>query len=206
MEAVAEENSQLPVKQQEHAGFAVRGAAAIIDQLIVGIPLSILLTIMRVSNDAIENYASLGVLVYMTLMTGTRSTTIGKKYFNLQVVRTDDSKMDLTRAFVREIIGKLISYVVLFIGIFWIIFDKQKQGWHDKIAGTYVVYTAPLSRGKKLLANILILVIPGLAFLGILGILLLVILNPKGQLEKARQQQQLQQQIQQNIENQIQTD
>jgi len=29
--------------------------------------------------------------------------------------------------------------VALFLGFFWIIWDKKKQGWHDKIAGTLVV-------------------------------------------------------------------
>jgi len=25
------------------------------------------------------------------------------------------------------------------IGVLWVLFDAQKQGWHDKIASTYVV-------------------------------------------------------------------
>jgi len=29
--------------------------------------------------------------------------------------------------------------VAIFIGVIWAAFDAQKQGWHDKIAGTYVV-------------------------------------------------------------------
>jgi uncharacterized RDD family membrane protein YckC len=28
---------------------------------------------------------------------------------------------------------------VFFIGWFWAFFDADKQGWHDKLAGTYVV-------------------------------------------------------------------
>jgi len=32
-----------------------------------------------------------------------------------------------------------ISGVVLFLGYLWILIDKKKQGWHDKIARTYVV-------------------------------------------------------------------
>jgi len=28
-----------------------------------------------------------------------------------------------------------------FLGIFWVAFDKKKQGWHDKLAGTVVVKT-----------------------------------------------------------------
>jgi len=35
--------------------------------------------------------------------------------------------------------GMEISGVVLFLGYLWILIDKKKQGWHDKIAGTYVV-------------------------------------------------------------------
>ncbi|HNR59128.1 MAG TPA: RDD family protein [Methanothrix sp.] len=25
------------------------------------------------------------------------------------------------------------------LGYIWVLFDKKRQGWHDKIAGTYVV-------------------------------------------------------------------
>ena len=39
------------------------------------------------------------------------------------------------------------SFVVLFLGFFWIIWDKDRQGWHDKIAGTVVVR---LPRGTPL--------------------------------------------------------
>jgi uncharacterized RDD family membrane protein YckC len=33
----------------------------------------------------------------------------------------------------------VISVIVLLIGVIWAAFDANKQGWHDKIAGTYVV-------------------------------------------------------------------
>ena len=29
---------------------------------------------------------------------------------------------------------------LLMWGFFWIAFDKRKQGWHDKLAGTVVIY------------------------------------------------------------------
>jgi hypothetical protein len=28
----------------------------------------------------------------------------------------------------------------LSIGFIWVTFDRKRQGWHDKIAGTYVIY------------------------------------------------------------------
>jgi uncharacterized RDD family membrane protein YckC len=36
--------------------------------------------------------------------------------------------------------GYLISIIPLFLGFAWIAIDRRKQGWHDKIAGTLVVY------------------------------------------------------------------
>ena len=39
----------------------------------------------------------------------------------------------------REIIGKIISSIIILLGYIWILFDGQRQGWHDKIASTYVV-------------------------------------------------------------------
>jgi len=42
---------------------------------------------------------------------------------------------------IRDVVGKFISAAVLLIGYIWMLFDKNSQTWHDKIAGTYVVYT-----------------------------------------------------------------
>jgi uncharacterized RDD family membrane protein YckC len=41
-------------------------------------------------------------------------------------------------ALVRALAGAF-SIIVLFLGILWIAFDHDKQGWHDKIAGTVVL-------------------------------------------------------------------
>jgi len=42
----------------------------------------------------------------------------------------------------REWIGKWISALVFLAGFLWIILDKENQGWHDKLASTYVVEPA----------------------------------------------------------------
>ena len=39
----------------------------------------------------------------------------------------------------REMVGRVVSIAALGMGLAWIIADKKRQGWHDKIAGTYVV-------------------------------------------------------------------
>jgi uncharacterized RDD family membrane protein YckC len=66
--------------------------------------------------------------------------TLGMRVFNLKVVRTDGSALTITQALIRYI-GLFISFVCLFIGVIWVAFDADKQGWHDKIAGTYVIRT-----------------------------------------------------------------
>ena len=45
----------------------------------------------------------------------------------------------LTRALIREVPGKLLSGLALGLGFVWVAWDEKKQGWHDKIAKTYVV-------------------------------------------------------------------
>jgi len=64
--------------------------------------------------------------------------TVGDKLLSLRVIRTDGSDLSIVQAFIRYV-GLFISFIVIFIGVIWVAFDPNKQGWHDKIAGTYVV-------------------------------------------------------------------
>ncbi len=58
----------------------------------------------------------------------------------IKVVSVDGGPVSVGKAFVRWI-GYFVSAIVFCLGFLWIIWDKEKQGWHDKIAGTYVVKT-----------------------------------------------------------------
>jgi uncharacterized RDD family membrane protein YckC len=68
--------------------------------------------------------------------------TLGKMAFGLQVVSQDGSMLDWSTVFIREIVGKIISTASLGLGFLWISWDKDKQGFHDKIANTLVIYRA----------------------------------------------------------------
>jgi uncharacterized RDD family membrane protein YckC len=65
--------------------------------------------------------------------------TPGKALLGLRVVRTDGRPVNLGRAVLR-LIAYLIAALPLFLGFIWILFDNRRQGWHDKIARTYVIY------------------------------------------------------------------
>jgi hypothetical protein len=53
------------------------------------------------------------------------------------VVGEDGKPITWGRALLRYF-GFILSALVLSIGFLWIAFDKKRQGWHDKIARTYV--------------------------------------------------------------------
>ena len=67
--------------------------------------------------------------------------TPGMRALGLRVIRTDGTYMSVGRAFLRNVAFG-ISTLALGIGLIWVAFDENKQGWHDKIADTYVVRTA----------------------------------------------------------------
>jgi uncharacterized RDD family membrane protein YckC len=64
--------------------------------------------------------------------------TIGSKLLNIRVIKTDGSDLEISQALIRYV-GFFIAAIVLLIGLIWAAFDPNKQGWHDKIAGTYVI-------------------------------------------------------------------
>lgn len=66
-------------------------------------------------------------------------TTPGKKILGVYVVKENGSRAGFGTMIIREWIGKWISALVFSLGYLWILFDKDRQGWHDKLVSTYVV-------------------------------------------------------------------
>jgi uncharacterized RDD family membrane protein YckC len=67
-----------------------------------------------------------------------RGQTPGKMLLGIKIVKTDGTPVTFGKALVRYV-GTWISGLALCLGYLWVGFDSRKQGWHDKIAGTYVV-------------------------------------------------------------------
>lgn len=65
--------------------------------------------------------------------------TPGLKVMHLKVVReSDGGTLSFGGGFLR-LIGYWISAFVFYIGFLWILVDNRRQGWHDKIAHTYMI-------------------------------------------------------------------
>lgn len=78
-------------------------------------------------------------ILYFAIFYSLVGYTPGKYLAGLQVVRTDGFRLGFWRSVVRGI-SYYLSALLLFMGFIWIIFDKKRQGLHDKIAGTVVIY------------------------------------------------------------------
>jgi uncharacterized RDD family membrane protein YckC len=118
------------------AGFWERMAAGFLDFVLVG-----------VLGALAHPIWPLIALAYFTGMWAWKGTTIGGIVLGLKVVRPDGRPASFLVSLVRAL-AAAFSMIVLFLGFLWIAWDTEKQGWHDKIAGTVVL---KLPRGTPLL-------------------------------------------------------
>jgi len=117
-------------------GFWIRFAAWVIDFIIVAV-VSLILTRLPYWGGSVLSF--LLSWLYYWLFIGLKGQTPGKMAFGVKVVNARGEVPGLGYAALREIIGKFISGIALGLGYLWIAWDPQKQGWHDKIASTYVI-------------------------------------------------------------------
>jgi len=120
------------------AGFWRRFAGAFIDGILLGIVDAILRAILGYGAGV-----SLGFvvsIVYFTALIGsTRGQTVGQMALGIRVIDFNTGgPIGYGRAFVRWIVS-IVSAIPLFLGYFWMLWDKEKQCWHDKAANDVVV-------------------------------------------------------------------
>ena len=84
--------------------------------------------------------ALLIVPVYMIFFWTVSGQTIGDAVFGIRVVRTDGKPMTLPRS-IRRFLGYILCFLTLGLGFALILVDNQRQGLHDTIAGTCVIYS-----------------------------------------------------------------
>ena len=121
----------------DKAGFWPRFLAFLIDAIGLGIIGNILTRGDVTGGTGLQTLLGVVYFCYFWSSYG-KGQTVGMRALNLKVVKTDGSYLDVIGAFLRYV-GMVISIIPLFLGLIWVAFDAQKQGWHDKIASTYVV-------------------------------------------------------------------
>lgn len=133
----AAESSPMAFATLPRAGFWIRMLALLIDVVLVGVVLGL---IGRGSDSLLLVLAGYGAIMWKL-----RGTTVGGIICSLRVARIDGQPLGWDTAIVRAL-GCFLSLVAAGLGFFWIAFDREHQGWHDKIAGTVVVLV-PKARG-----------------------------------------------------------
>jgi uncharacterized RDD family membrane protein YckC len=112
------------------AGFWIRMGALFIDIILIAVIVGIL--------DASGEFWLIALAAYGALMWKLKGTTIGGLVCGIKVVRRDGAEINWDTAIVRAL-GCFLSMMVAGLGFLWIVFDEDRQAWHDKIAGTLVV-------------------------------------------------------------------
>jgi len=120
------------------ASFFQRFAAAFIDFLILG-AVNMVLSLVLKPNAASLASLVIGVAYYASQEGGPSGQTVGKRVMGIRVVRLNGADELGFGGGVLRYVGRIASGIVCLLGYFWMLWDDEKQTWHDKIAGTVVV-------------------------------------------------------------------
>jgi uncharacterized RDD family membrane protein YckC len=137
-----------------YAGLLSRGLALWVDTVVVAVIFAGVTAVGRsfadmlgVSDVSLDEATGAGFLLvgslavafcYYTAGFAFFGRTVGKLIFGLRVVRPDGRNPGLVRSGVRTA-GYAVSSI-LFLGFLWGAVDRRHQAWHDRFAGTFVVY------------------------------------------------------------------
>lgn len=84
-------------------------------------------------------------VIYYTSAWVRSGQTLGERVIGVRVVGSHGLTLTWGEALVRYV-GYLVSAVALSLGFLWVAFDWKRQGWHDKLAKTYLVDEVATSR------------------------------------------------------------
>lgn len=90
--------------------------------------------------------------IYFLFFWGLSGQTLGQALMGVRVVRLNGKPMDLTTALLR-LIGYAVCIATLGLGFLWVLIDDKRQGWHDKLARTCVLYSWPAWQDEALLQH-----------------------------------------------------
>jgi uncharacterized RDD family membrane protein YckC len=119
------------------ANLGNRFIAILLDTILVGILAGIVGAVVGQSVLGISVGFIVGMIYNWYFWTRNRGQTPGKMLLGVRVVSKDGGPISDVQAVIRYI-GYYINTFFLFIGWIWAAFDDRGQGWHDKLAGTYV--------------------------------------------------------------------
>jgi len=133
----------------EYVGFWLRVGASLIDTvLVLMVTVPIMLSVLGATYFSDQRLIkgpagflvewvlpAIGVLAFWIA----RGATPGKMAIGARIVDAETGARPSTGQLIGRYLGYYVSLVPLGLGMIWVAFDRRKQGFHDKLAGTVVV-------------------------------------------------------------------
>jgi uncharacterized RDD family membrane protein YckC len=136
----------------QYVGFWARVGAALIDTLLlllITVPLMLAVYGRAYWSDTSLIKGPIGLLVEWILPAVVViafwlavQRTPGKMAVSAKIVDAETGNKPSAKQLVGRYLGYFVSTIPFGLGLLWVAFDRRKQGWHDKLAGTAVVRTA----------------------------------------------------------------
>jgi uncharacterized RDD family membrane protein YckC len=124
----------------QRASFGRRFVAYIVDSIIIGVAYGIVYAVL--GQGAASVVSLLGGLAYFAYFEGSPSgQTPGKRALGIRVYdfgAGGGNGIGFGRGVIRYL-GRIVSTIPCLLGYLWMLWDKEKQTWHDKLASTVVV-------------------------------------------------------------------
>ena len=134
----------------EHVDFWPRVGATLIDAIILG---TVLFVVKRgFGLSAVMPGGDLGPVrasavlafsiaaVYTVGLNTVYGATVGKMALGIKIVKSDGSRITFGTALARYLLKRILAGVTCGLMYLSVAFNDQHRGWHDRIAGTTVIY------------------------------------------------------------------
>jgi uncharacterized RDD family membrane protein YckC len=119
-------------------GFWIRLGATAMDLLVIGI-------LVRMFGRAAGELFLRVWILYHLVMWAWKGTTVGGIVLRLNIVRLNGEPINFAVALVR-CLSAFFSTLLFCLGFFWAGWSRDRQSWHDIIAGTVIVRRPPGTR------------------------------------------------------------
>jgi uncharacterized RDD family membrane protein YckC len=125
---------------QTYAGLFRRVMASVIDYFVIFLLLSFIQFISGIEDD---NFFYILLILfswsYFAFQDSSSSQgTVGKHAMNIAVTDLNGNRISVSRA-TKRFVGKILAALPFFAGFLPVLFNKKRQGIHDKITKTLVV-------------------------------------------------------------------
>ena len=133
-------------EEWRYATFSDRFGADLLDGLFaIGIALPVYLLIDKpfLGEDAAFGATDVVMIAWLlwnlTYVVGTTGQSWGRRIAGLKVIMRDGEPIGFWRALGRNLFATWVSAPVFYLGFLWVVWDGEKQAWHDKVFGTFVM-------------------------------------------------------------------